>query len=154
MQESILQMWCRREFQRSGATQLKALKPSVVGWAGGIMGLIEQQDLRIQKGVMMCRRSERVGEVGNSADSLAPHRVGINRLPCVCVCGFDFTVNKLIWKQTFRFHVLLFDLTRSDGSCSLFEFLVFSKTAPNLLFDPTDLWDVKKSYLSTTHYEL
>lgn len=43
------------------------------------MGLIEQQDLRIQKGVMMCRRSERVVEVGNSADSLAPHQVGINR---------------------------------------------------------------------------
>lgn len=119
MWESILQMWCRREFQRSGATQLKALKPSVVGWAGGIMGLTEQQDLRIQKGVMMCRRSERVVEVGNSADSLAPHRVGINRL--ACVCGFDFTVNELIWKQPFRFHVLLFDLTRSDGSCSLFE---------------------------------
>lgn len=73
------------------------------------MGLIEQQDLRIQKGVMMCRRSESVVEVGNSADSLAPHRVGINRLPCVK--GFDFTVSELIWKQPFRFHVLLFDLT-------------------------------------------
>lgn len=104
MQESILQMWCRRDFQRSGATQLKALKPSVVGWAGGIMGLIEQQDLRIQKGVMMCRRSESVVEVGNSADSLAPHWAGINRLPCVC--GFDFTVNELIWKQNLMDHVL------------------------------------------------
>ena len=48
-----------REFQRRGAKRLKALDPMVVKQKGGAVRWMEAEDLRVQEGVLMCRRSER-----------------------------------------------------------------------------------------------
>ena len=47
-----------REFQRRGAERLKALDPMVVERAGGTVGWMEEEDLRVRKGVSMCSSSE------------------------------------------------------------------------------------------------
>ncbi len=48
-----------RKLQRRGAKQLKALDATVVKRAEGTMRWMEEDDLRVRKGVLMCRSSER-----------------------------------------------------------------------------------------------
>ncbi len=52
--KSKLRMSGGKEFQRRGAEQLKALDPMVVKQEEGTMSLMEEDDLRVQEGVLMC----------------------------------------------------------------------------------------------------
>ena len=50
-----------REFQRRGAERLKALAPMVDRRAGGMMRLVEEEDLRHRVGILVWIRSDKYG---------------------------------------------------------------------------------------------
>lgn len=51
----------RSELQTWGAEQLKARLPMVLRWAGGMVGWMEEGDLREQDGMVAWRRCDRHG---------------------------------------------------------------------------------------------